>query len=62
MDIETKKSFNKLKHYLTLFNNAYFDKNHMWILCGIPTRLMLYRINDKTILGMDYLTDYLQWI
>ena len=32
MDIETKKSFNKFKHYLALFNNAYFDKDHMWIL------------------------------
>lgn len=32
MDIETKKSFNKFKHYLDLFNNAYFDKDHMWIL------------------------------
>lgn len=29
MDIETRKNFNKLKHYLTLFNNAYFDKDHM---------------------------------
>lgn len=32
MDIETKKSFNKFKHYLNLFNNAYFDKGHVLIL------------------------------
>lgn len=32
MDIETKKSFNKFKHYLDLFNNAYFDKGHILIL------------------------------
>lgn len=32
MDIKTKKSFNKFKHYLDLFNNAYFDKNHILIL------------------------------
>ena len=59
MDIETKKSFNKLKHYLTLFNNAYFDKDHMWILYDfveIPATPKLYRINNKTILGIDYLS------
>ena len=32
MDIETKKSFNKFKHYLDLFNNAYFNKSHILIL------------------------------
>lgn len=32
MDIETKKSFNKFKHYLNLFNNAYFDKGNVLIL------------------------------
>lgn len=66
MDIETRKSFNKLKHDLTSFNNAYFDKDHMWILYEVPAkpklyelyRYELYRINSKTILGMDYL----QWI
>ena len=60
MDIETRKSFNKLKHYLTLFNNAYFDKDHMWILYDfeILTNPKLYRINNKIILG----TDYLSWI
>lgn len=57
MDIETKKSFNKLKHYLTLFNNAYFDKDHMWILYDLPAKPKLYRIN-KNILD----TDYLLWI
>ena len=36
MDIETRKNFNKLKHYLTLFNNAYFDKDHVLILYGLP--------------------------
>ncbi len=57
MDIETRKSFNKLKHYLTLFNNAYFDKDHMWILYEIPVKpkLPVYRINSKTILDMSYL-------
>lgn len=58
MDIETRKSFNKLKHYLTSFNNAYFDKDHMWILYEVPTKPKLYWIENKTILGMDYL----QWI
>lgn len=59
MDIETRKNFNKLKHYLTLFNNAYFDKNHMWILYDfeeIPAKLKLYRINNKIIQGIDYLS------
>lgn len=32
MDIETKKSFNKFKHYLNLFNNAYFNKDNILIL------------------------------
>lgn len=60
MDIETRKSFNKLKHYLTLFNNAYFDKDHMWILYKSYNRPKpeLYCINNKTIMGIDYL----QWI
>lgn len=58
MDIETRKSFNKLKHYLTSFNNAYFDKDHMWILYEEPTKPKLYYINDKAILDIDYL----QWI
>lgn len=63
MDIETRKSFNKLNHYLTLFNNAYFDKDHMWILYDIPVKPKLYcmyleGIENKTILSMDYL----QWI
>ena len=56
MDIETRKSFNKLKHYLTLFDNAYFDKDHMWILYELPVKPRLYRINNKTVLSMDYLT------
>lgn len=56
MDIETRKSFNKLKHYLTLFNNAYFDKDHMWILFEIPAKPKLYCMNNGTVLGMDYLT------
>lgn len=55
MDIETRKSFNKLKHYLTLFNNAYFDKDHIWILYDVPAKPELYRIN-KNILDMDYLS------
>ena len=56
MDIETKKNFNKLKHYLTLFDNAYFDKDHLWILYENDNRPKpkLYFIN-KTILDMDYL-------
>lgn len=65
MDIETRKSFNKLKHYLTLFNNAYFDKEHMWILYEIPVKPKLHClyienswVESKTILSMDYL----QWI
>lgn len=59
MDIETRKSFNKLKHYLTLFNYAYFDKDHMWILYEIPVKPKLYHMyhmNNKTTLSMDYLT------
>lgn len=58
MDIETRKSFNKLKHYLTSFNNAYFDKDHMWILYEAPTKPKLYWIDNKAILDIDYL----QWI
>lgn len=61
MGIETRKSFNKLKHYLTLFNNAYFNEDHMWILYEIPVKpklYQLYRTENKTILGIDYL----QWI
>lgn len=54
MDIETRK----LKHYLTLFNNTYFDKDHMWILYDLLTKPELYCINNKTIMDMDYL----QWI
>lgn len=56
MDIETRKSFNKLKHYLTLFDNDYFDKDHMWILHEVPSKPKLYCINNKTVLCMDYLT------
>ena len=55
-DIETRKNFNKVKNYLTLFNNAYFNKDHMWILCEIPVKPKLYWIDNQTILGMDYLT------
>lgn len=57
MDIETKKSFNKLKHYLTLFNNAYFDKDHMWILYENDNRPTpkFFHIN-KNILDIDYLS------
>lgn len=57
MDIETRKSFNKLKHYLTLFNNAYFNKDHMWILYETTSSLKpkLYRINKNTQ-GIDYLS------
>ena len=58
MDIETRKSFNKLKYYLTLFNNDYFVKDHMWILYELPVKPKLYYINSKTIMDMDYL----QWI
>lgn len=48
MDIETKKSFNKFKHYLTLFNNAYFDKDRIRILYENDNRPKpkLYFIND----------------
>ena len=68
MDIETKKSFNKLKHYLTSFNNAYFDKDHMWILyeTGRMTKPKLYYIDNKTIYYLNNKTilgiDYLSWI
>lgn len=55
MDIETRKSSNKLKHYLTSFNNTYFDKNHFWILYDELTKPELYCINNKTIMGIDYL-------
>ena len=55
MDIETRKSFNKLKYYLTLFDNDYFNKDHMWIFCETVGKPKLHWIN-KTILGMDYLT------
>ena len=57
MDIETRKNFNKLKHYLTLFNNAYFDKDHMWILYETTSSLKpkLYCIN-KNIQDIDYLS------
>lgn len=58
MDIETKKSFSKLKHYLISFNNAIFDKDHMWILYELPTEPKLYWIDNKAILDMDYL----QWM
>lgn len=61
MDIETKKNFNKLKHYLTLFNNAYFDKDHMWILYEVPVKPKLYYIN-KNIHSIDYLSRRLYWI
>lgn len=54
MDIETKKNFNKLKHYLTVFNNVYFDESHMWIFYE-SDRPKLYSINNKTIMGIDYL-------
>lgn len=57
MGIETKKtkrSFNKLKHYLTVFNNVYFDKDHMWILYE-NDRPKLYFINNRTTLDMDCL-------
>lgn len=47
MGIETRKNFNKLKHYLTSFNNAYFDKDHTWILFEIPVKPKLYCIENK---------------
>ena len=55
MDIETRKSLNKFKHYLTLFNNAYFDKDHMWVICETVGKSKIHWIN-KPILSMDYLT------
>lgn len=45
-------------HLCSSFNNAYFDKDHMWILYEVPTKPKLYYINNKAILDMDYL----QWI
>lgn len=44
MDIETKKSFNKLKHYLTLFD----CKDNMWIIHE-NIRPKLYFINNRSI-------------
>lgn len=57
MDIETKKSFNKFKHYLTLFNNAYFDKDHMWILYENNDRPKpkLYFIENRSILDLVWI-------
>ena len=57
MDIETKKSFNKFKHYLTLFNNAYFDKNHMWVLYENNDRPKpkLYFIENRSILDLVWI-------
>ena len=57
MDIETKKSFNKFKHYLTLFNNAYFDKDHMWILYENDNRPKpkLYFIENRSILDLVWI-------
>lgn len=55
MDIETRKSFNKLKHYLTLFNNAYFDKDHMWILYEIPVKPKLYFIENRSIMDLPWI-------
>lgn len=57
MDIETKKSFNKFKHYLTVFNNAYFDKDHMWILYENDNRPKpkLYFIENRSILDLVWI-------
>ena len=57
MDIETKKSFNKFKHYLTVFNNAYFDKDHMWILYENNSRPKpkLYFIENRSILDLVWI-------
>lgn len=51
MDIETRK----LRHYLTLFNNAYFDKDHMWIICETVGKSKLHWINTNRQ-GIDYLS------
>ena len=57
MDIETKKSFNKFKHYLDLFNNAYFDKDHIWILYENDNRPKpkLYFIENRSILDLVWI-------
>ena len=57
MDIETKKSFNKFKHYLDLFNNTYFDKDHMWILYENDNRPKpkLYFIENRSILDLVWI-------
>ena len=44
MDIETKKNFNKLKHYLTLF----YHKDNMWII-NENRSPKLYFINNRSI-------------
>ena len=57
MDIETKKSFNKFKHYLDLFNNAYFDKSHILILYENNSRPKpkLYFIDNRSILDLVWI-------
>ena len=57
MDIETKKSFNKFKHYLDLFNNAYFDKDHILILYENNDRPKpkLYFIENRSILDLVWI-------
>lgn len=57
MDIETKKSFNKFKHYLDLFNNAYFDKGHVLILYENNDRPKpkLYFIEKRSILDLVWI-------
>ena len=62
MDIETRKSFNKLKHYLTLFNDAYFDKDHMWILYEVPAKPKLYFINKTYFIDFPYSEETFLWI
>ena len=55
MDIETRKNLNKFKHYLTTFNYAYFDRDHMWIICETVGKSKLHWINTNTQ-GIDYLS------
>lgn len=50
MDIETKKNFNKLKHYLTLFDH----RDNMWIFCEID-RPKLYFINNPHRLSLIWI-------
>ena len=50
MDIETKKNFNKLKHYLTLFG----CRDSMWIISE-NDKPKLYYINNMHSLDLVWI-------